>query len=168
MFHRGFKHSKTIKALGLRPRAFISFLVFEIPMKHSHSFLKYYFTLPQPSTRHKFALRTYLILRGVEPMWRLGDWQGSKCKCNVNVNVLGVFVEDKKFDSKLVRFNLHIRRLQRNAFVYISEKISTSVLLSWYVCSYIKTNSLFQYQTRKSLWAVWYFFFQNAPREIIM
>ena len=49
---------------------------------------------------------------------------------NVNVNVLGVFVEDKKFDSKLVRFNLHIRRLQRNAFVYISEKISTFVLLS--------------------------------------
>ena len=42
MFHRGFKHSKTIKALGLRPRAFISFLVFETPMKHSHSFLKYY------------------------------------------------------------------------------------------------------------------------------
>ena len=42
MFHGGFKHSKTIKALGLRPRAFISFLVFETPMKHSHSFLKYY------------------------------------------------------------------------------------------------------------------------------
>ena len=42
VFHRGFKHSKTIKALGLRPRAFISFLVFETPMKHSHSFLKYY------------------------------------------------------------------------------------------------------------------------------
>ena len=42
MFHRGFKHSKTIKALGLRPRAFISFLVFETSMKHSHSFLKYY------------------------------------------------------------------------------------------------------------------------------
>ena len=43
------KHSKTIKALGLRPRAFISFLVFssvfsclETPMKHSHSFLIYY------------------------------------------------------------------------------------------------------------------------------
>ena len=34
MFHRGFKHSKTIKALGLRPRAFISFLVFETPMEH--------------------------------------------------------------------------------------------------------------------------------------
>ena len=43
MFHRGFKHSKTIKALGLRPHAFISFLVFETPMKHSHSFLKYFF-----------------------------------------------------------------------------------------------------------------------------
>ena len=42
MFHRGFKHSKTIKALGLRPRALISFLVFETPMEHSHSFLKYY------------------------------------------------------------------------------------------------------------------------------
>ena len=42
MFHRALKHSKTIKALGLRPRAFISFLVFETPMKHSHSFLKYY------------------------------------------------------------------------------------------------------------------------------
>ena len=40
--HRGFKHSKTVKALGLRPRAFISFLVFETPMKHSHSFFKYY------------------------------------------------------------------------------------------------------------------------------
>ena len=48
MFHRGFKHSKTIKALGLRPRAFISFLGFETPMKHSHSFLKYY---EAPSTR---------------------------------------------------------------------------------------------------------------------
>ena len=44
MFHRGFKHSKTIKA-RLRPRAFISFLVFETPMKHSHSFLKYYFSI---------------------------------------------------------------------------------------------------------------------------
>ena len=42
MFHRGFNHSKTIKALSLRPRAFISFLVFETPMKHLHSFLKYY------------------------------------------------------------------------------------------------------------------------------
>ena len=42
MFHQGFKHSKTIKALGLRPHAFISFLVFETLMKHSHSFLKYY------------------------------------------------------------------------------------------------------------------------------
>ena len=41
MFHRGFKHSKTIKARGRRPSAFISFLVFETPMKHSHSFLKY-------------------------------------------------------------------------------------------------------------------------------
>ena len=32
-FHQGFqfKHSKTIKALGLRPHAFISFLVFENP-----------------------------------------------------------------------------------------------------------------------------------------
>ena len=40
MFHRGFKHSKTIKALGLRPHAFISFLVFETPMKHSHSFFE--------------------------------------------------------------------------------------------------------------------------------
>ena len=40
MFQRGFKHSKTIK---VRPRAFISFLVFETPMKHLHSFLKYYF-----------------------------------------------------------------------------------------------------------------------------
>ena len=46
VFHRGFKHSKTIKARGLRPRAFISFLVFETPMKHSHSFLKYYFNDP--------------------------------------------------------------------------------------------------------------------------
>ena len=27
--------------LLLRPRAFIGFLVFETPMKHSHSFLKY-------------------------------------------------------------------------------------------------------------------------------
>ena len=42
MFHWGFKHSKTIKALGLQPRAFISFLMFETPMKHLHSFLKYY------------------------------------------------------------------------------------------------------------------------------
>ena len=31
VFHRGSKHSKTIKALGLRPRAFISFLVFGNP-----------------------------------------------------------------------------------------------------------------------------------------
>ena len=42
VFHQGFKHSKTIKTLGLRPRTFISFLVFETPMKHSHLFLKYY------------------------------------------------------------------------------------------------------------------------------
>ena len=34
--------NQEVKALGLRPRAFISFLVFETPMKHSHSFLKYY------------------------------------------------------------------------------------------------------------------------------
>ena len=51
VFHRGFKHSKTIKALGLRPHAFISFFVFETPMKHSHSFLKYYFSFSQTSTR---------------------------------------------------------------------------------------------------------------------
>ena len=44
MFHRGLKHSKTIKALCMRPRAFVSFLVFETPMKHPHSFLKYYLT----------------------------------------------------------------------------------------------------------------------------
>ena len=31
VFHQGFKHSKTIKALGLRPGAFISFLVFGNP-----------------------------------------------------------------------------------------------------------------------------------------
>ena len=31
MFHQDFQHSKTIKALGLRPRAFISFLVFGDP-----------------------------------------------------------------------------------------------------------------------------------------
>ena len=35
-------HSKTIKALRLRPQAFISFLVFGNPLKHSHSCLKYY------------------------------------------------------------------------------------------------------------------------------
>ena len=40
VFHQ---HSKTIKALGLRPHALISFLLFESPMKPSHSFLKYYF-----------------------------------------------------------------------------------------------------------------------------
>ena len=49
MFHRGFKHSKTIKALGLRPRAFISFLVFETPMKHLHSFFG---ILRKQSPRH--------------------------------------------------------------------------------------------------------------------
>ena len=37
-----FKLLKTIKALGLRPRAFIRFLVFQTLMKHSHSFLKCY------------------------------------------------------------------------------------------------------------------------------
>ena len=36
-----------MKALGLRPRAFISFLLFETPMKHSHSFLKYYLKYSQ-------------------------------------------------------------------------------------------------------------------------
>ena len=55
----------------------------------------------------------------------------------------GVFVEDKKLDSKL-----HMWGLKRNTSVYISEKISTSVLLSGYICSYINTNDLFQYQTR--------------------
>ena len=47
--------------------------------------------------------------------------------------------------------NLHISdiwRLERDTSVYISEKISTSFLLSRYVCSYIKTNCLLQYQTR--------------------
>ena len=39
----GFQTLENIKSLGLRPRAFISFLVFETPMKHLHSFLKYYF-----------------------------------------------------------------------------------------------------------------------------
>ena len=31
VFHRGSKHLETIKALGLRPRAFISFSVFGTP-----------------------------------------------------------------------------------------------------------------------------------------
>ena len=35
-----------------------------------------------------------------------------------------------------------------NTSVYLSKKISTSVLLSGYVCSYISTNDLFQYQTK--------------------
>ena len=39
-FIRGSKHLETIKALGLRPRAFICFSV--SLMKHSHSFLIYY------------------------------------------------------------------------------------------------------------------------------
>ena len=52
MFHPGFKHSKTIKARGLRPRAFISFLLFETPTKHSHSFLKYYFKAMARSSFH--------------------------------------------------------------------------------------------------------------------
>ena len=38
-----FKHSKTIKALGLRPRAFISFLVFGNPDETLALILKYYF-----------------------------------------------------------------------------------------------------------------------------
>ena len=58
---RGFKHSKTMKALGPRPRAFISFLVFETPMKHSHSFLKYYFKPTETSiTRTSYPV-TLLI-----------------------------------------------------------------------------------------------------------
>ena len=42
MFHQISKHSKTIKALGLRPRAFISFLVFGNPdetLAHVHEIL---------------------------------------------------------------------------------------------------------------------------------
>ena len=57
MFHRGFKHSKTTKALGLRPRAFISFLVFETPMKHSHSFFKYYFSNSLTISCNSFPIR---------------------------------------------------------------------------------------------------------------
>ena len=43
-----------------------------------------------------------------------------------------------------------------NTSVYLSEKNSTSVLPSGYVCSYINTNDLFQYQTKNRM--VWYFF----------
>ena len=50
----------------------------------------------------------------------------------------GVFAEDKKLDS-----NLHVWRPERGTSVYISEKITPSVLLSRYDC---KTNGLFHYQ----------------------
>ena len=72
---------------------------------------------------------------------------------NVNVNVSsGVFVEDRKLD-----FNLHISRLQRDTSVYISENLSTSQCSAFEIrlhveSSYIKTNGLFQYQTRTTEW----------------
>ena len=57
--------------------------------------------------------------------------------------------------------NLHIWRLLRDTSGYISEKkkILTSVLLSRYVCSYIKTNNgLFQYETTTKDWFDIFFF----------
>ena len=71
----------------------------------------------------------------------------------------GVFVEDKKLYS-----NLLIWRLLRDTSGYISEKILTSFLLSRYVCSYIKTKGLLQYQTITKEWFD-IFFFQNPLRE---
>ena len=50
-------------------------------------------------------------------------------------------------------------------YVYIFEKMSTFFLLSTYVCSYIKTNGLFQYQTRTR--ESFDIFFQNALRQSI-
>ena len=73
----------------------------------------------------------------------------------------GVFVEDKKLDSKL-----HMWGLKRNTSVYISEKISTSVLLSEYVCSYINKNDLFSIKLEREWCDI--LFFQNAVRESIM
>ena len=96
MFHRSFKHSKTIKALGLRPRAFISFLVFETPMKHSHSFLKYYFkstvnnllfsfsqtqlSISSFHIDHKWTL-TFLTVTGIfiPRSWPFGNLIGFRC-----------------------------------------------------------------------------------------
>ena len=54
-----FKRSKTIKALGLRSRAFISFLVFETPMKKSHSFLKYYVEVGSSANTCEFTSSAY-------------------------------------------------------------------------------------------------------------
>ena len=59
MFHQGFKHSKT-----MRRHAFISFLMFETPMKHSHSFLKLLFQQKKISLNYhlnKFSQFNYYI-----------------------------------------------------------------------------------------------------------
>ena len=47
-----------------------------------------------------------------------------------------------------------------------SGSATASVLLSRYVCSYIKTNGLFQYQTKTTEW--FGIFFQNALRQNVM
>ena len=74
----------------------------------------------------------------------------------------GVFVEDKTIDS-----NLHIYGDCNATLLFTSRKKTlTSVLLSGYVCSYIKTNGLFQYQTRTTEW--FEFFFHNALRQSII
>ena len=54
--------SKTIKALGLRPRAFISFLAFETPVKQLHSFLKYYIT-------HTWGILTRFDIKFLGNVW---------------------------------------------------------------------------------------------------
>ena len=93
------------------------------------------------------AIFFFFFLRGVEPMWRLGDWHGSKCKCKC-------FAAFCPFSSRTKSLTLICIYGDCNTILLFTsrKKISTSVLLSRYFCSCIKTNGLFQYQTRTTEW----------------
>ena len=75
-------------------------------------------------------------------------WQWSECKC---ICFTACSLRTKSFTLICICGDC-------NAILLFTsrKKISTSVLLSGSVCSYINTNDLFQYQTRNRL--VWFFF----------
>ena len=90
-------------------------------------------------------------------MGRLGDWLRSKCKCNCFA----------AFSSKTKSLTLIC--ISGDTTVYISEEISTSVLLSRYVCSGVyQDKSVVCFSIKLEQQSGLIFFFQNALRQNIL
>ena len=71
---------------------------------------------------------------------------------NVNVNVNVNFAAFSLRTKRSTLICIYMVTVTRYFCLHLGKKTSTSVLLSGYVCSYIKTNGVFQYQTRTTDW----------------